>query len=380
MVFQKQFKISQMKLAFISNVCGCLWAGSEELWLGAAMVALLNGHQVLACVHSDLCKSSQIKDFKNAGGTVETWSRGAVARFEGIRQKIHPNFSLNKLGRPDVVLVSAGALPAINYVPGLSRFLMETEIPFGILCQFNSDSLAMTPCERQMTRNLLNKSSFQIFVSQHNLTLAKRQFALELPKAEVIYNPIRTFLDAPLQIPDFQNGVVFGCVARFETLWKGQDLLIEILSKPPWTDRNWTLHLFGEGPDLEHVRAYTSLVGLGDRVFFNGYVRDLKKIWDKCHCMVLPSRGEGTPLAVLEAMMCGRPVVTTDVGGNREVLEEGVTGWIAEAATPASFDAALERAWNAKSKWAEMGACSHSKALEIAGLKPSNRLFETLVS
>jgi glycosyltransferase involved in cell wall biosynthesis len=79
-------------------------------------------------------------------------------------------------------------------------------------------------------------------------------------------------------------------------------------------------------------------------------------------------------------MMCGRPVVTTDVGGNREVLEEGVTGWIAEAATPASFDAALERAWNAKSKWAEMGACSHSKALEIAGLKPSNRLFETLVS
>ena len=271
-----------MKFTFISNVCGCLWAGSEELWWGAAMEALSNGHHVQACLHPDLCKSKQINILQDKRGIVKTWSRGAISRFEGIRQKIWPNFYLNKLGRPDVILVSAGALPAINYVPGLSRFLMETELPFGILCQFNSDSLALTACEREDTRNLLIKSSFQIFVSQQNLTLAKRQFALELPQAEVIYNPIRTNLDAPLQLPDFQNGVGFGCVARFETLWKGQDLLIEILSKPPWVDRNWTLHLFGEGSDLEYLKEYTSLSKLKNRIFFEGYVRDLKKIWEKC--------------------------------------------------------------------------------------------------
>jgi glycosyltransferase involved in cell wall biosynthesis len=76
--------------------------------------------------------------------------------------------------------------------------------------------------------------------------------------------------------------------------------------------------------------------------------------------------------------MCGRPVVTTDVGGNREVLEEGVTGWIAEAATPTSFDAALVRAWNAKSKWAAMGARAHGKARKMDGLNPSKRVLETL--
>ena len=369
-----------MKIAIISNVAGCLWAGSEELWWGAAMEALSSSHHVLACLHTDLCNSSQLKDFKNAGGTVETWSRGAISRFEGIRQKIRPNFSLKKLGRPDVVLVSAGALPAINYVPGLSRFLMETEIPFGILCQFNSDSLAMSPREREMTRNLLIKSSFQVFVSNQNLSLAKRQFALQLPKAEVIYNPIRTVLDAPLQFPKLQCSVAFGCVARFDTLWKGQDLLIEILSKPPWAKRKWTLHFYGEGPDLEYVKNYTSMIGLGDRIFFEGYIRDLKKIWDKCHCIVLPSRGEGTPLAILEAMMYGRPVVTTDVGGNREVLEEGVTGWIAEAATPASFDAALERAWNLRLNWAEMGVKAHLKALEIFKFRPTSSLLKIMES
>jgi glycosyltransferase involved in cell wall biosynthesis len=255
---------------------------------------------------------------------------------------------------------------------------MQTEIPFGILCQFNSDSLAMTPSEREMTRKLLTKSSLQVFVSQQNLALARRQFSLDLPNAEVIYNPIRTVLDAPLQFPHLHSGVAFGCVARFETLWKGQDLLIEILSKPPWAERKWTLHFYGEGPDMEHVKTYTSLLGLGDRVFFEGYRRDLKQIWGRCHCMVLPSRGEGTPLAVLEAMMCGRPVVTTDVGGNREVLEEGVTGWIAEAPTPACFHAALEKAWNAKSKWVEMGVRAHAKALGMDMLRPSKRLFDVL--
>jgi glycosyltransferase involved in cell wall biosynthesis len=79
-------------------------------------------------------------------------------------------------------------------------------------------------------------------------------------------------------------------------------------------------------------------------------------------------------------MMYGRPVVTTDVGGNREVLEEGVTGWIAEAATPASFDAALERAWNLRLNWAEMGVKAHLKALEIFKFRPTSSLLKIMES
>jgi glycosyltransferase involved in cell wall biosynthesis len=79
-------------------------------------------------------------------------------------------------------------------------------------------------------------------------------------------------------------------------------------------------------------------------------------------------------------MMCGRPVVTTDVGGNREVLVEGESGWIAEGATPSSFALAMERCWGVRSAWAQMGARAHAKALEVDGLEPSKKLLEVLES
>jgi glycosyltransferase involved in cell wall biosynthesis len=282
------------------------------------------------------------------------------------------------LGYPDAILVSLGALPAINYVPGLAKFLLEGDTPFVILCQFNSDSLPISAKERELTRRLLVKSSRQVFVSEQNLNLARRQFALDLANAEVIYNPIRTVLDEPLKFPDLQNGIAFGCVARFETLWKGQDLLVEILSKQPWINRKWSLHFYGEGPDLDHVQNYVKLVGLEDRVIFEGYVRNVMEIWNKCHAMVLPSRGEGNPLAVLEAMMCGRLAVTTDVGGNSEILEDGVTGWIAEAATVRSFGKAIERAWECRHQWEDMGVAAHAKAKELANAQPAEKLLEII--
>ena len=218
-----------------------------------------------------------------------------------------------------------------------------------------------------------------IFVSEQNRSLARRQYALELGKSEVIYNPIRIKRESPFPFRDIDNEFVFACVARFETIWKGQDLLLEILATDSWKSRNWKLNFFGDGPDLEHVKKYAKMLGVEGKVEFRGYVRDVQKIWIESHAMILPSRGEGTPLAILEAMMCGRPVVTTDVGGNREVLEEGVTGWIAAVATKRSFAQAMERAWSDRFRWREMGAAAHVRAKQIADNNSPYRLLEVLL-
>jgi glycosyltransferase involved in cell wall biosynthesis len=163
-----------------------------------------------------------------------------------------------------------------------------------------------------------------------------------------------------------------------ETLWKGQDMLLEVLATQVWRERDWKLRLYGEGPDKEHVERLINLFGLNERVIFARFAHDMKSIWQDSQVMILPSRGEGTSLAMLEAMMCGRPVVATDVGGNREVLEEGLSGWIAEATTPQSLADAMERCWGARNSWASMGARAHESAKRIANEDPSLKLLAAL--
>jgi glycosyltransferase involved in cell wall biosynthesis len=367
-----------MRIAVISDVSGYPWAGSEELWLQMAIRALGAGHQVTACLHPDLHAGEPLSALVKAGGKLADWGRCRIARLEKIKQRIAPNFSLAKLGTPDVILVSAGSLPSLTYVPGLMEFLLSVRIPIVVLCQFNSDALGIAPEVRESLRNLLQQAAVAIFVSEQNKGLAKRQLALPLEDAKVVYNPIRVILSEPLPARSNQDEIVFACVARMETLWKGQDLLLEVLEKEPWASRKWKLRFFGEGPDQQHVRDWSELLCMQHRVTFEGYIRDVREIWSDSDLLVLASRGEGTPLAVLEAMMCGRPVVTTDVGGNREVLEDGMTGYIAAAATVNSFGRALERAWDARQRWPELGRAAHVRATEIAASDPAGLLLEHL--
>src|SRR6185369_7034394 len=100
-------------------------------------------------------------------------------------------------------------------------------------------------------------------------------------------------------------------------------------------------------------------------------------IWSANQVLLMPSHGEGTPLAALEAMMYARPVVATDVGGNAEIIHDGVTGFIAEAATVNSFSKTLERAWQARAQWHEMGLAAHKYIRVRAGHDPAKALLQT---
>ena len=378
---ERNFRFSDpMKIAVISNVCGCSWAGSEEVWYRMALAAQAAGDEVLACLHRDLHAGSPLELLRRQGGQVLAWQRGRVARLENLVQRFRPNFSDRRLEFPDVILLSCGSLPAITHVPGLMRYLRQTKTRFAVLCLFNADALAISPSERRDVAWLLENAKCQAFVADHNRTLAVRQFGVTLDDAAVFYGPLRQRFDQPVPMPNEDSEVVFSCVARLDTLWKAQDILLEVLAASAWRDRKWKLRLYGTGVDTDHLHRLVRMYGLLDRVTFKGYACDIREIWEDSQIMMLPSRGEGTPLATLEAMMCGRPVVTTDVGGHREVIIDGESGWIAEAATPYCFAMAMERAWEDRSKWAAMGMTAHRKALEIADLQPSLRLLAKLKS
>jgi hypothetical protein len=80
---------------------------------------------------------------------------------------------------------------------------------------------------------------------------------------------------------------------------------------------------------------------VGDRVVFLGWVHDLPRLYAALDAVVLTSRNEGTPVALIEAMAAGRPVVATRVGGVSDVIEDGRTGLVAPAADAAAVAASI---------------------------------------
>jgi glycosyltransferase involved in cell wall biosynthesis len=106
-------------------------------------------------------------------------------------------------------------------------------------------------------------------------------------------------------------------------------------------------------------------------VRFRGQVSNIEEIWKENHLLVLPSRYEGLPLALVEAMWCGRPAVVTDVGGNAELCTDGETGFVASAATVSSVGEALERAWQQRSSWQDLGKAARAK---VEALVPKNSI------
>jgi glycosyltransferase involved in cell wall biosynthesis len=148
--------------------------------------------------------------------------------------------------------------------------------------------------------------------------------------------------------------VCFACVGRLYPPGKGQDILFEALAQPEWKCRDWRLSIYGEGSTRLSLEWLAGRLGLSERVNFAGFAKP-EQIWAENHVLVMPSRYEGLPLAMVEAMLCSRPVVATDVAGHAEIVDDGVTGFLADAPTPRAMAAALERFWARRTEAEEIG-------------------------
>jgi len=167
-------------------------------------------------------------------------------------------------------------------------------------------------------------------------------------------------------------------VGRLYPKEKGQDILLRVLASDKWRSRPVSLTFYGGGEQRQGLEAMAGLLGLGN-VTFAGYEDDVTSIWARHHALVLPSRAEGLPLVLVEAMLCGRVPIVTDVAGNSEVVEEGKTGFIAAAAVEKSFDEALERAWQRRAEWPSIGAAAAVEIRRLVPPDPGAALAEALL-
>jgi glycosyltransferase involved in cell wall biosynthesis len=157
---------------------------------------------------------------------------------------------------------------------------------------------------------------------------------LDRNSVRTVHNGVPEQVDTPG--PALRDGPVIGSLGRLDEQ-KGFDVLIRALAELP-TAR---AVIVGEGPERGALEALAREVGVAERLELVGWRDDARAWLGSFDVFVLPSRLEGFPLAVVEAMLAGTPVVATDVASVSEAVLHGRTGLLVRPDDPAALAAAI---------------------------------------
>ena len=171
-----------------------------------------------------------------------------------------------------------------------------------------------------------------------------------------------------------------GCVAHLVPV-KGHPTLIQALSTLPETH----LVLAGRDNDQEYanrLREQVATLKLEERVHFLGMVDNVPELMRDLDVVVLPTwnrwRKEGCPVALLEAMACGKACVATNIPGARDIIEDGVSGLLVEPENADALAGAIRRLINDNELRKEMGKAARVRVEEHFSIEKEVAFHEQL--
>ncbi|WP_395752814.1 glycosyltransferase family 4 protein [Prosthecobacter sp.] len=369
----------KLRILFFSSHYGI--GAAESLWLQTAACMARAGHDVSAAVCWRRWDPARVSELLQLG--VPVWR---LARSFAMQRFVRPLFARGRAerwivrqltsgaDRPDLVLVSQGN--DHSCLPWLEAF-QEARLPTTVVTHGIISSDWPNDSQAERLRHVFSRVAASFWVSKGNQTDFEVQIGQHLPQGRLVWNPIKV-KRGPLPWPGTQKGWRLACVARIQTRPKGHDLLIQALAAPQWRDRDLTLSIFGEGENRQGLERLASMLGIADKVRFPGHVENVEDIWRDHHMIAQPSRNEGMPLSLVEALMCARPALATDVAGHAEVVRDGVDGFIAEAPSVRHINEALERAWQLRQQWQQMGESAAKNLLQMIPQDPVAAFAEDL--
>jgi glycosyltransferase involved in cell wall biosynthesis len=355
------------------------WGGSEELWAMTAVRLAREGHSVTVYkLHVDE-RQPRIRELRAAGCGVHDlirlpflpnvassvlWRVTLPVMF--AQQVVRTCFGL-LMKRPDVVVVSQGGNLDGGMLADVCRRMKK---PYVLIAQKATELYWPLDAHVQRLRRVYDAAVKCYFVSEHNRQLTEEQVGVKLPDATIVRNPFLVPYEPRTDWPDDDGRLRLACVGRLFPSEKGQDLLLRVLARDRWRKRPLAVTFFGDGPNRDAIETMAAHLGLTS-VRFAGFAGDVAAIWNDHHALVLPSRCEGLPLVVVEAMLSGRVPIVTNVAGNTEVVTDGETGFVAATATEDALDDAMERAWQRRDEWRAIGARAAERIRTLVPADPT---------
>ncbi|NTV65462.1 MAG: glycosyltransferase, partial [Oscillochloris sp.] len=169
---------------------------------------------------------------------------------------------------------------------------------------------------------------------------------------------------------------LLACVGRL-TPQKGQDLLLHALGQLGMADID--LLLIGEGEDEAKLRDLAAQLGIAGQVHFTGYRRDVSRILGTLDLYVHPARFEGMPNALLEAMAAGCPIVASAADGSRELITDGLSGWLVPVGNVERLAQAIGAALNDPAAARRRGAHARARAVAHYSLQAMISAWERIL-
>ncbi len=208
-------------------------------------------------------------------------------------------------------------------------------------CEFHTFFEQSPGWVRALTRWGFQQATQVIVLSQSWETYYRERCRLSADQVQVLYNPV----DVAQTVPDrnTRGGTVNVLFAGRVGQRKGAfDLLQAVAQLSPETRRRVRLRLAGDGA-IETAQQLSKTLGLSQQVEILGWVStsDLARLLAEADIFALPSYNEGLPMAILEAMSWGLPVVTTPVGGIPEVVRSHHNGWLVKPGDTTALATAL---------------------------------------
>ncbi len=220
---------------------------------------------------------------------------------------------------------------------------------------------------KAVERGLASHTTCTIAVSPSEGRTIASSGVVEAARVRVVSNGIdpRLWLDAtPLPRAELAADVhaPIAVVVGLLNAAKGQELALRALAEPGLADLQ--LAVVGSGEDEAMLRAVARELRIEARVRFLGFRTDVPRLVAAADLLVLPSRWEGMPYVVLEAMAAAKPVVATPVDGARDLVVSGATGELATAIDAHALAAAL-RTQLARSpdEWQRQGEAGRARML-----------------
>ncbi|MDH3310201.1 MAG: glycosyltransferase family 4 protein [Gammaproteobacteria bacterium] len=325
--------VSSPKLRIVHTEASCGWGGQEIRILSEAAGFLRRGHGV----HLLCPPQAHIYDEARRRGLPVTALpiarkslRGLLAMHRWLRA--NPVDIVNTHSSTDAWLVAISALMLRRPPPMVRTRHISAPVPGNSATRWlytRATRHIVTTGER-LRETLVHENGFPAERITSIPTGIDTEKFVPGDKAAA-----RRQLRLPLDVP------IIGIIATLRS-WKGHRYLIEAMA--PLRHKNMQLVIVGDGPQRGAIQSQVNELNLNNQVILAGNQPDVLPWLQALDIFVLPSyANEGVPQAVLQAMACGLPVVTTPVGSIGEAVKDEDTGLVVQSHCTSCLSAAIER-------------------------------------